>query len=67
MKRIIIIAVFLSCFVAEAVSQNVGEEKTANSHMTRSGDYMAVLIDMGLDSLKIRNGRAYLMTHRKGR
>lgn len=62
MKRLIIIAVLLSSFIAEALSQNVGEVKTQNSHMTKSGDYMAVLIDMGLDSLRIRNGRAYLLT-----
>lgn len=62
MKKMILITFFIACFYVEAVSQNVGEVKTGNSYMTRSGDYMAVSIDMLLDSLDVRNSRAYLIT-----
>lgn len=62
MKRIIPIVLLVSCFCSTALSQNVGEVKTAGSHMTRSGDFMAVSIDMLMDSVDVHHSRAYLIT-----
>lgn len=61
MKRIILTAVFILSFL-DALSQNVGAVKAEKPRMTKSGDYMAVFMDMHLDDLEVRNGRAFLLT-----
>ena len=62
MKRIIFISLILLSFSAELLSQNVGNLTMENARMSKSGDFMAVMMDMQMDALDVRNGKAFLVT-----
>lgn len=62
MKKIILISLILSTLTVELFSQTTGTLRTANAHMIKSGDYMAVIMDMQTDSLNVPYNRAVLMT-----
>ena len=62
MKRIILISLIFLSFSAELLSQNVGKLKMENARMSKSGDFMAVMMDVQMDALEVRNGKAFLLT-----
>lgn len=62
MKRIIFISLILLSFSAELLSQNVGNLTMENARMAKSGDFMAVMMDVQMDELEVRNGKAFLLT-----
>ena len=62
MKRIILISLIFLSFSAELLSHNVGKLKMENARMSKSGDFMAVMMDVQMDALEVRNGKAFLLT-----
>lgn len=62
MKNIISVIVVLVSFAMAATAQKVEGVKAENVHMTRNGKYMAVIMDMQMDELKVKHDRAILLT-----